>query len=65
MAGNHLKKIRESKMISKTELAREAKLSLSTLNRVENGNNCRIETKIKLLSALGLDPYDDFKDVFP
>lgn len=52
-------------MISKTELSREANVSLSTLNRVENGNNCRLETKIKILTAPGFDPDDDYLDVFP
>jgi DNA-binding XRE family transcriptional regulator len=62
---NRLKEVRESLMISKTELSREANVSLSTLNRVENGINCRLGTKIKILTALGFDPYDHFLDVFP
>ena len=62
---NRLKAVRESLMISKTELAREANMSLSTLNRIENGHNCRLETKIKILKALGFDPQDDFWNIFP
>ena len=65
MGRNRLKAVRESLMISKTELAREANMSLSTLNRIENGHNCRLETKIKILTALGFDPQDDFWNIFP
>ena len=65
MVRNRLKTVRESLMMSKTELSREADVSLSTLNRVENGYNSCLETKIKILTALGFNPYEDFLDVFP
>jgi DNA-binding XRE family transcriptional regulator len=40
--------------MSKAELAREAKVSPITIARIEKGMPCRMETKRKLLLALGL-----------
>ena len=54
MSKNLLKKIRESLMISKAELARKSNLSSLTLTRIEQGKVCRMETKRKILLALGL-----------
>jgi DNA-binding XRE family transcriptional regulator len=54
MSTNSLKEIRESSMISKTELARKSNLSSLTLTRIEQGKACRMETKRKILMALGL-----------
>jgi DNA-binding XRE family transcriptional regulator len=51
---NNVKKIRESKMLSKTELARLAGISPLTLDRIERGKACRLSTKRKVLLALGL-----------
>jgi DNA-binding XRE family transcriptional regulator len=51
---NGVKKMREAKMLSKTELARLAGISPLTLNRIEQGKDCRMTTKRKLLLALGL-----------
>ena len=53
---NSVKKMREAKMLSKTELARLAGISLLTLNRIEQGKDCRMATKRKILLALGLTP---------
>lgn len=55
MGKNSLKKIRESLLMSKAELAREAKVSPITITRIENGLPCRMETKRKILLALGLN----------
>jgi len=54
MNKNSLKEIRESFLISKTELGRRAKISPFTISRIEQGNPCRMETKRKILLALGL-----------
>jgi DNA-binding XRE family transcriptional regulator len=54
MSINSLKEIRESFMISKTELARKANISSITLTRIEQGKPSRMETKRKILLALGL-----------
>jgi len=51
---NSLKEIRESLMMSKTELSRKAVISPITITRIENGESCRMETKRKILLALGL-----------
>jgi DNA-binding XRE family transcriptional regulator len=41
-------------MMSKAELARKAGLSTLTIDRVESGRACRLDTKRKILLALGL-----------
>lgn len=61
---NNLKTIREQRLISKTELAREAEISLVTLDRIEKGYDCRLATKRKILEALNLT-LDDKNEVFP
>ena len=45
-------------MLSKAELARRAGLSALTIDRVESGRPCRLDTKRRILSALGLDVAD-------
>lgn len=61
MNKNNLKEIRESLMISKAELSRNAKISPLTITRIENGKPCRMETKRKILLALGLKVSDKNK----
>jgi len=51
---NSLREIRESLMMSMTELSRKAGISPMTIKRIENGKSCRMETKRKILLALGL-----------
>jgi DNA-binding XRE family transcriptional regulator len=51
---NNVKKLREARMLSKTELARMAGISPLTLDRIEKGKGCRMATKRKILVALGL-----------
>ncbi|MBF0291997.1 MAG: helix-turn-helix transcriptional regulator [Nitrospinae bacterium] len=60
---NKVREIRESKMMSKAELARKTGLSVQTVDRVEKGYYCRLDTKRKILIALGLD-LDDRNGVF-
>lgn len=60
---NRVKKIRETKMMSKAELARKTGLSVQTIDRVEKGHICRLDTKRKILMALGLK-LEDRKKVF-
>lgn len=45
-------------MMSKAELARKAGLSTLTIDRVEAGRPCRLDTKRKILLALGLKVTD-------
>lgn len=61
MPKNNLKKIRESMLLSKSELARKAGLSPLTIDRVEKGYPCRVDTKRKILGALGLKLSDKEK----
>jgi len=55
MKANSLKKIRESMLMSKTELAKKANVSPITIARIEKGMPCRMETQRKILLALGFD----------
>jgi DNA-binding XRE family transcriptional regulator len=61
MSQNTLKTIRESLMISKIELARKANISPFTIARIESGKPCRLDTKRKIVLALGLKISDKNK----
>ena len=50
---NNLKMLREAKLMSKAELARLAGVSAVTIDRIERGEQCRVETKRKIILALG------------
>ena len=51
---NPLRRYREQILISKAELARKAGLSVLTINRIEKGESCRLDTKKKIILALDL-----------
>jgi DNA-binding XRE family transcriptional regulator len=55
---NRLRETRIEKMMSKAELARRANLSVLTIDRVEKGLGCRMDTKRKILEALGMSLAD-------
>src|SRR6476660_7813487 len=55
---NNVRKLRMERMMSKAELARRAGVSTLTVDRVERGMSCRMDTKRKILEALGLKPTD-------
>ncbi|MFQ5428016.1 MAG: helix-turn-helix transcriptional regulator [Thermodesulfobacteriota bacterium] len=61
MSENRLKMYRERILLSKTELARKAGLSTLTINRIEKGFPCRLDTKRKIIRALGLKISDKDK----
>jgi DNA-binding XRE family transcriptional regulator len=61
---NNVKKLRQRAMMSKAELARRAGVSPLTIDRVEAGCPCRMDTKRKILEALGLQPSAAL-EVFP
>ncbi len=61
---NFVKSIRERLLISKAELGRKAGVSSLTIYNVENGKSCRMETKRKIILALGYELSDKDK-VFP
>jgi len=64
VAHNAVRDIRESLLMSKAELARKAGLSPITVERIEKGKGCRLETMRKIILALGYDLADRAK-VFP
>jgi DNA-binding XRE family transcriptional regulator len=64
MNSNNLRKLREERLISKMELARLAGVSAATIDRIERGEICRMETKRKIILALGYTLADKNK-VFP
>ena len=55
---NNVRKIREGLLLSKAELARRAKISVLTIDRVEKGMTCRMDTKRKIILSLGLQLSD-------
>ncbi len=55
---NNLKSLRAAKLMSKAELARLAGVSAITIDRIERGEQCRVETKRKIILALGLSLAD-------
>jgi len=57
-SSNNVRRIRIERMMSKAELARRANLSVLTIDRVERGYGCRMDTKRKILEALGLSLAD-------
>lgn len=50
---NNVRKIREALLMSKAELARKAGVSLPTIDSVEKGRPCRMDTMRKIILALG------------
>ena len=64
MAASKLKKIREERLISKAELARKAGVSPLTIDRIEKGKPCRMETRRKIILALGFD-LEEKEKIFP
>lgn len=63
-SSNNVRKIREERLISKMELARLAGISAATIDRIERGEICRMETKRKIILALGFTLSEKNK-VFP
>jgi DNA-binding XRE family transcriptional regulator len=61
LARNVVKDIREELLMSKAELARKAGVSPLTIDRIEKGKSCRMETKRKIILALGYNLSDKHK----
>ena len=61
---NRVREFRENKLMTQAQLARKAKVALRTIHSVEKGMNCRMDTKRKVLLALGLR-FEDKELVFP
>lgn len=58
---SRLYQIRESLLLSRSELARKANVSPITIARIEAGKSCRMETQRKILQALGMELADKNK----
>ena len=61
---NRVRELRENKLMTQAQLARKAKVALRTIHSVEKGMNCRMDTKRKILVALGMR-FEDKDMVFP
>lgn len=55
---NNVQRLREEQLLTKAELARMAGISPLTVSRIESGQECRVDTKRKIILALGLTPSD-------
>jgi DNA-binding XRE family transcriptional regulator len=55
---NNVRALREEQLLTKAELARKAGISALTLARIESGSPCRVDTKRKIILALGFRPTD-------
>jgi DNA-binding XRE family transcriptional regulator len=61
---NRVRELRENRLMTQSQLARKAKVALRTIHSVEKGMNCRMDTKRKILLALGMR-FEDKDYVFP
>ncbi len=61
---NRVRQLRENRLMTQAQLAKRAKVALRTIHSVEKGMNCRMDTKRKILLALGLR-FEDKDQVFP
>jgi DNA-binding XRE family transcriptional regulator len=61
--GNNVRNIRVSRMMSKSELAKKAGISTLTIDRIERGEKCRLETMRKIVLALDF-PLEEKEKVF-
>ncbi len=64
MRENVVREIREELLMSKAELARKAGVSPLTIDRIEKGKSCRMETRRKIILALGYN-LNDKDRIFP
>jgi DNA-binding XRE family transcriptional regulator len=60
---NRVRRLREDRLLSKAELARKAGISALTIDRIERGKPCRMDTKRKIILALGMR-IEDKNEVF-
>ena len=60
---NRVRELRENKLMTQAQLAKKAKVALRTIHSVEKGMNCRMDTKRKILLALGV-PFEQKSQVF-
>jgi DNA-binding XRE family transcriptional regulator len=61
---NRVRELRENRLMTQAQLARKARVALRTIHSVEKGMACRMDTKRKILLALGMR-FEDKDQVFP
>jgi DNA-binding XRE family transcriptional regulator len=61
---NRVRELRENRLMTQAQLARKARVALRTIHSVEKGMACRMDTKRKILIALGMR-FEDKDYVFP
>ena len=61
---NRVRELRENRLMTQSQLARRARVALRTVHSVEKGLKCRMDTKRKILLALGCS-FDERHSVFP
>lgn len=49
-------KLRKERGLSRNKLAREAKVEYRAIAELEKGNNCRVETIMKLAAPMNMTP---------
>ena len=60
---NRVRELRENKLMTQAQMAKKARVALRTIHSVEKGMNCRMDTKRKILIALGMR-FEDKDQVF-
>ena len=56
--GNRVRELREKRLMTQQQLAEKARVAVRTIQSIEKGMECRMDTKRKILEALGLTPTD-------
>lgn len=71
--GGRIRNLRIQKNMTQEELAKKSGISFTTLNRIENGEDTKFSTLVRILIQLGLDdnldhlvpkPAPDFKKLY-
>jgi DNA-binding XRE family transcriptional regulator len=62
--GNRVRELRRMRLMTQSQLARKAKVALRTIHSIEQGKDCRLDTKRKLIRAFEV-PLENKDQVFP
>ena len=61
--GNRVRELREKRLMTQQQLAEKARVAVRTIQSIEKGMECRMDTKRKILIAFGLS-WDQMPRVF-
>ena len=61
--GNRVRELREMRLMTQQQLAQKARVAVRTIQSIEKGMECRMDTKRKILIAFGLS-WDQMRRVF-